>query len=238
MKPSWLIGNVLKKCGVPCAYEIGMMLAEETDEPVIPDAPSETVYNFLNFGGSYSSGETKRTNFAIGKFPLWQNYSRENIVQSYLDFDLELTDCSEMTTDEGDYVTVRYMLPKATALWYALSQTLGTSHDYIVIYFDLYDASNGRFTAKYNGYQDTFSVHNGGINSWGMILGEELFSDVTYQENRVEGVLVGYEISGRLKAPLTQIDITITFYCESSWSNAKATVTYASNDDLKITVRK
>ena len=43
MKPSWLIGNVLKKCGVPCAYEIGMMLAEETDDPVIPDVPDEPV---------------------------------------------------------------------------------------------------------------------------------------------------------------------------------------------------
>lgn len=44
MKPSWLIGNVLKKCGVPCAYEIGMMLAKETDEPVVPDVPTASMY--------------------------------------------------------------------------------------------------------------------------------------------------------------------------------------------------
>lgn len=40
MNPSWLIGDVLKKCGVPCAEEIAMMLAKETDEPVVPEANS------------------------------------------------------------------------------------------------------------------------------------------------------------------------------------------------------
>ncbi|MBR4077519.1 MAG: hypothetical protein IKK17_02830 [Oscillospiraceae bacterium] len=251
--PVWAMGCALRQASVPCAEEIAMMLCRRKKEvaPDVPDVPY-AVETLKAVGGSYVdavyfNGDGKNeasTPFLVGEFPLEQTFewiyhwgwdTAEPTKEACLT--LQITNLG-WSPKVGDFIKLRYMLPKVTyCKFYPYDTAQGSAYkdpDYYTFEMNLY--GSGEKTAVCT---VTHSTQTGVANCYDNAAEEpqtysELFANRTFTPITEGNNLLGFELTGRLMCTMDSVCIKITAHKASAYNNAKLQVQYASVDDLTV----
>lgn len=202
---------------------------------------SKTVYNLLDMGGYWSEhadgngSDYNRTDFAVGALPLHISHSRtfNGTVSICQDPKIYLnTGTPFETLKQGAEITIVFMFPSLTSNLTDKGQTI------LDIDGAEFDGADTSFEARYYPTTNRLDIKTRSSGVFGIGAFESIFSEVT-TEQIVDnsGTIIGVSVIGVLRTTITRISIAPYFESDKAVSSpCTSTLTFASYDDLQITV--